>query len=180
MPPKADPYTTPAQRRIDTFLWIFSVVVAASMSSSSPRTKPRSYAPSQSHNVSSSSPTGASQRELSCSRASCIVNVGRKHRGGDKSLVGQQRHRNSRCGNYFLRARGELVVFGTRIRRVWVARLTATTTGSDDVFFSAGSDATGAFTVSIKSSATTNCLGQQHHRRGRKCDDSQRRWQQRS
>jgi hypothetical protein len=29
MPPKADPYATPLHRRIDTFLWIFSVVVAA-------------------------------------------------------------------------------------------------------------------------------------------------------
>ncbi len=29
MPPKVDPYATPLQRRIDTFLWIFSVVVAA-------------------------------------------------------------------------------------------------------------------------------------------------------
>jgi hypothetical protein len=26
--PKADPYATPLHRRIDTFLWIFSVVVA--------------------------------------------------------------------------------------------------------------------------------------------------------
>ena len=29
MPPKADPYATPLHRRIDIFLWIFSVVVAA-------------------------------------------------------------------------------------------------------------------------------------------------------
>jgi autotransporter-associated beta strand protein len=29
MPPKADPYATPLHRRIDTFLWIFSIVVAA-------------------------------------------------------------------------------------------------------------------------------------------------------
>ena len=29
MPPKADPYATPLHRRIDTFLWIFSLVVAA-------------------------------------------------------------------------------------------------------------------------------------------------------
>jgi len=29
MPPKADPYATPAQRRIDTFLWIFTAVAAA-------------------------------------------------------------------------------------------------------------------------------------------------------
>jgi hypothetical protein len=29
MPPKPDPYATPLQCRIDTFLWIFSVVVAA-------------------------------------------------------------------------------------------------------------------------------------------------------
>jgi hypothetical protein len=28
MPPKADPYATAAQRRIDTFLWIFSLVIA--------------------------------------------------------------------------------------------------------------------------------------------------------
>jgi hypothetical protein len=29
MPPKLDPYATPLHRRIDTFLWVFSVVVAA-------------------------------------------------------------------------------------------------------------------------------------------------------
>ena len=29
MPPKADPYATPLHHRIDTFLWIFSIVVAA-------------------------------------------------------------------------------------------------------------------------------------------------------
>jgi hypothetical protein len=29
MPPKTDPYATPLHRRIDTFLCIFSVVVAA-------------------------------------------------------------------------------------------------------------------------------------------------------
>jgi hypothetical protein len=29
MPPKADPYATPLQRRINTYLAIFSVVVAA-------------------------------------------------------------------------------------------------------------------------------------------------------
>jgi hypothetical protein len=29
MPPKTDPYATPLHRRIDTFLWIFSVVAAA-------------------------------------------------------------------------------------------------------------------------------------------------------
>ena len=29
MPPKADPYATPLHRHIDTFLWIFSIVVAA-------------------------------------------------------------------------------------------------------------------------------------------------------
>jgi len=29
MPPKADPYATPLHQRIDTFLWIFSLVVAA-------------------------------------------------------------------------------------------------------------------------------------------------------
>jgi hypothetical protein len=29
MPPKADPYATPLHRRIDTLLWVFSVVVAA-------------------------------------------------------------------------------------------------------------------------------------------------------
>jgi hypothetical protein len=28
MPPKADPYATPLQRRVDTFLWVFSVVTA--------------------------------------------------------------------------------------------------------------------------------------------------------
>jgi hypothetical protein len=28
MPPKADPYDTPAQRRINLFLWTFSVIVA--------------------------------------------------------------------------------------------------------------------------------------------------------
>jgi hypothetical protein len=29
MPPKADPYATPLHRRIDTFLGIFSVILAA-------------------------------------------------------------------------------------------------------------------------------------------------------
>ena len=29
MPPRPDPYATPLHHRIDTFLWIFSVVVAA-------------------------------------------------------------------------------------------------------------------------------------------------------
>jgi hypothetical protein len=29
MPPKADPYAGPLHRRIDTFLWIFSVILAA-------------------------------------------------------------------------------------------------------------------------------------------------------
>jgi hypothetical protein len=29
MPPKADPYAAPLHRRIDTFLWIFSVILAA-------------------------------------------------------------------------------------------------------------------------------------------------------
>jgi len=29
MPPKADPYATPLHHRINTFLWIFSVAVAA-------------------------------------------------------------------------------------------------------------------------------------------------------
>jgi hypothetical protein len=29
MPPKADPYATPAQRRIDIFLWIFTALTAA-------------------------------------------------------------------------------------------------------------------------------------------------------
>jgi hypothetical protein len=29
MPPKADPYATPVQRRINTYLAIFSVVMAA-------------------------------------------------------------------------------------------------------------------------------------------------------
>jgi hypothetical protein len=29
MPPKPDPYATPLHHRIDTSLWIFSVVVAA-------------------------------------------------------------------------------------------------------------------------------------------------------
>ena len=29
MPPKPDPYATPLHRRIDTFLWVFSVLTAA-------------------------------------------------------------------------------------------------------------------------------------------------------
>jgi hypothetical protein len=29
MPPKADPYAVPLHRRIDTFLWVFSVILAA-------------------------------------------------------------------------------------------------------------------------------------------------------
>jgi len=29
MPPKADPYATPLHHRINTFLWIFSLVVTA-------------------------------------------------------------------------------------------------------------------------------------------------------